>query len=98
VGADTEAPEYVGGKGGGERAIFFVAAGSQDLVHGAPCESAARQSPVDRRNTERQNPMRRRRRPLDPPDALTKLRKKGPCRTDHVLFLFLDSSVVKTGA
>jgi hypothetical protein len=35
--------------------------------------------------------MRRRRRPLDPADALTKLGKKSPCRIEHVLFLFYNS-------
>ena len=66
-----EASENVSCKGGGERAILLVAAYSQDFVQGAPREPAARQCPVDRRDAKRQNSMRHRRRPLDPPDALT---------------------------
>jgi hypothetical protein len=88
----------VGGKGDGERAILLVAALSQDLVQGAPREPAARQSPVDRCDTTGQNPMRHCRRSLDPPDAFAKLGKKGPCRIRHVLFLFFDTSIVKTGS
>ena len=59
------------GKSGGERAILLVAAYPQDLVQGAPREPAARQYPVDRRDTKGQHSMRHRWRPLDPPDALT---------------------------
>ncbi len=69
--AVAEASEDVSGKGGGERAILLVAAYPQDLVQGAPREPAARQCPVDRRDTKGQHSMRHRRRPLDPPDALT---------------------------
>ena len=38
------------GKGGSERAIFLIAACSEDFVQGASREAAARQYPVDRRN------------------------------------------------
>jgi hypothetical protein len=79
----------VSGKSGGEGAILLVAAYSQDLVQGAPRESAARQCPIDRRDTKGQHSMRHRRRPLDPPDALTKLGKKSPCCIEHVPSLFL---------
>jgi hypothetical protein len=58
-------------KGSGERAVLLVAACPQDLVQGAPREPAARQCPVDRRDTKGQHSMRHRRRPLDPPDTLT---------------------------
>jgi hypothetical protein len=71
VGAGTEAAENVSGKSGGKRAILLVAAGSQDFVQGASREPAVRQYPVDRRDTKGQHSMRHRRRPLDPPDALT---------------------------
>jgi len=70
VGAGTEAPNYAGGKGGGERAILLVAVHPQDLVQGAPREPAARQHSVDRGDAERQYPMGWRRRPLDPSDML----------------------------
>ena len=93
-----EAAENASGKSGGERAILLVAAYSQNLVQGAPRKPAARQCPVDRRDTKGQHSMRHRRRPLDPPDALTKLGKKSPCCIEHVLFLFLNTSLVKTGA
>ena len=56
-----EPSENAGGKGGGERAIFFVSAYSQDLVQGAQREPAARQYPVDRPETKRQHSMRHRR-------------------------------------
>jgi hypothetical protein len=88
----------VGGKGGGERAVLLVAALSQDFVQGAPREPAARQCLVDRGNAKGQDPIRRRRQPLDPPDAFAKLGKKGSCCIGHVLFLFFDSSIVKTGS
>jgi hypothetical protein len=42
--------------------------------------------------------MRHRRRPLDPPDALTKLGNKSPCRLEHVPSLFYSTPLVKTGA
>jgi hypothetical protein len=74
VGA--EPPEDGRSKGGGERTILFIAACSKDFVQGASREAAARQYPVDRRDADRQGSMRRRHWPLDPPDALTKLRKK----------------------
>jgi hypothetical protein len=51
----------VSGKSGGESAIFFVSAYSQDLVQGAQREPAARQYPVDRPDTKRQHSMRHRR-------------------------------------
>jgi len=73
----------VGGKGSGERAILLVAAAAQDLVQGTPCEPATRKNPVDLGDAEGQDAMRRRRRPLDPPDALPELRKKGPFRAGH---------------
>ncbi len=56
-----EPSEDVSGKSGGERAIFFVSAYSQDLVQGAPREPATRQYPVDRPGTKRQHSMRHRR-------------------------------------
>ena len=56
-------------------------------MQGPSGEPATRQYPVDRGNAERQDSMDRQRRPLDPPDALAKLRKA--CSLlDHVLFLF----------
>jgi hypothetical protein len=78
----------VSGKSGGERAILFVAAYPLDLMQGAPREPAARQCPVDRRDTKGQHSMRHRRRPLDPPDSLTELGKKSSCRIEHVLVSF----------
>jgi hypothetical protein len=63
-------------------------------VQGAARETAARQCPIDRRDTEGQDPMRRRHRPLDLPDALAELKKKGFLR-NHVPFLFLVSLIVK---
>jgi len=59
--AGVEPPEDGRGKGGGERAIFFIAACSKDFVQGASREAAARQYPVDRRDAERQDPTRRHR-------------------------------------
>jgi hypothetical protein len=59
-----------GGESGGERAILLVAAHSQDLVQGAARQPAARQGPVDRSDAKGRHPMRRRRRPLDPPNPL----------------------------
>ena len=71
VGAGTKASENVSCKSSGERAILLVAAYPQDLVQGAPRETAARQCPVNRRDTKGQHSMRHCRRPLDPPDVLT---------------------------
>jgi hypothetical protein len=82
-----EAPEDAGHESGGECAILLVAACPQDLVQGAPRKSAARQHPVDRGDAKRQYPMGCRRRPLDPPDALPELRKRGSF-LDHVPSLF----------
>jgi hypothetical protein len=48
-----------------------------------PCEPATRQCPVDLGDAEGQNPMHRRRRPLNPPDALPELEKKGSFRAGH---------------
>jgi hypothetical protein len=79
--------EDAGGKGGGERAVLFIAAYPEDLVQGPSGEPAARQYPIDRSNAERQDPMDHHRRPLDPPEALAQLRKAG-FLLDHVLFLF----------
>jgi len=104
VGAGTEAPDDAGGKGGGERAILLVAVHPEDLVQGAPCQPAARQYPIDRGDAERHYPidrgdaerhypMRCRRRPLDPPDALTERREKGSL-LDHVPSLFSSSPFV----
>ena len=64
-------------KSGGERAILLVANGSEGFVQGAARKPAARQCPVDRRGAERQDSMHRRRPTLDPPDALTELRRRG---------------------
>jgi hypothetical protein len=60
----------VSGKGGGERAVFFVAIRPEDLMQGPARQPAARQCPVDRRDTKGQHSMRYRRRPLDPSHAL----------------------------
>ena len=79
--------EDAGGKGGGESAVLLVAAHAEDFVQGPPCEPAARQHPIDRGNTEGQYPMDRCCRLLDPPDALTQLRKTGSL-LDHVPSLF----------
>jgi len=76
-----------GGKGGGERAILFITARSEDLVQGPPREPPARQHSIDRGNAERQYPVDRRRRPLDPPDALAQLGNKGSL-LEHVPSLF----------
>jgi hypothetical protein len=79
--------EDAGGKGGGERTIFLIAAHPEDFVQGALSQPTARQGSIDRGNAERQDPMDRRRWPLDPPDALAQLRKAGSL-LDHVPFLF----------
>ena len=47
------------GKGGGERSVLLVAARSEDLVQSPPREPAVRQHPIDRGDSERQNPMDR---------------------------------------
>jgi hypothetical protein len=73
----------VRGKGSGERAVLLVAAKPLDLVQRAPCEPAIRQNPVDLVDAEGQDPMRRRCRPLDPPDPFPELKKKGPFRAGH---------------
>lgn len=75
------------GKGGGERAIFLVAVSSYDFMQSASCKPATRQRPVDRRDAAGQDSVYRRGRPLDPPEALTKLREKSFLR-NHVPFLF----------
>ena len=68
-----EPSDDIGGKNGGECAILFVAICSKDFVQRAAGEPATRQSPVHRRDAERQNPMDRRCRPLDPPDPFAEL-------------------------
>ena len=88
--------EDADGKGGSQRAILLVATRSEDLVQGPPREPTARQRSIDRGNAERQYPMDRRCRPLDPPDALAQLGKKGSF-LDHVLFLFFISFLVNAG-
>ena len=88
--------EDADGKGGSQRAILLVATRSEYLVQGPSREPAARQRLIDRGNAERQYPMDRRCRPLDPPDALAQLGKKGSF-LDHVLFLFFISFLVNAG-
>ena len=78
----------MGGKGGGERPILFVATPSQDFVQCTSGEPTSRQSSVDRRDAEGQDPMRRRRWPLDQPNALMKLPQMGLFHIDHVPYLF----------
>jgi hypothetical protein len=56
-------------------------------VQSPPREPAVRQHPIDRGDAERQDPMDRQPRSLDPSDTLSKLRKKGSF-SKHVLFLF----------
>jgi len=68
VGAQP--PEDAGGKSGGDGTVLFVATRPEDLVQSAERKPAPRQYPVDRGDSERQYPMDRRRRPLDPPNAL----------------------------
>ena len=75
----AEPAEDAGGEGGGKRAILLVAAHAEDLVHGAAREPAARQGPVDRGDAERQHPMHRRCRPLDPPNPFAKFGMKQSC-------------------
>ncbi len=76
VRVGAEPGKDASGEGGGERAILLVAAHPDELVHGAACEPAARQCPVDRGDAERQHPMHRRCWPLDAPDPFTKGREK----------------------
>ncbi len=65
-----------GGEGGSERAVFLVAARSEDFMQGAACQPAARQHPVDCGEAKGQYAVRRRRRPLDPPNAFAQQRQK----------------------
>ena len=71
-----ETREDAGGEGGGERAILFVAACPEDFVHGAACQPAARQGPIDRGDAKRQHPMYCRCRPLDAPNPFAQHRQK----------------------
>ena len=71
----AEAGEDTGGKTGGRGAVFLVAAGAEDFVHGAEREAAARQRAVDRIDPERQHTVPRR--PLDPSDPLTQRAQLG---------------------
>src|SRR6516162_9796744 len=82
-----QSPENAGGKGGSERTVLLVAPYPEDLVQGPLREPATRQYPVDLIYAERQDPMDRQRRSLDPPDALAQLWKAGSL-LDHVLFSF----------
>ena len=68
--------EDAGGKGGSHRAVLLITARSEDLVQSAPREPAVRQHPIDRGDSERQHPMHRRCRPLDPPNPFTKRQDK----------------------
>ena len=65
-----EPGEDAGGKTGRSGAIFFVAAGAEDFVHGADRKPAIRQGLVDRGRPERQYAMPRR--PFELPDARAK--------------------------
>src|SRR5215469_1423660 len=75
------------GKGGSERSVLLITARSENLVQSPPCEPAVRQHPIDRGDSERQDPVDRQPRSLDPSDTLPKLRKKGSF-SKHVLSLF----------
>jgi hypothetical protein len=68
--------DNVGGKGGSERAILFVAMGPENFVQGAARQPAARQGPVDRGDPKRHHAVRRRRRPLDPPNLFAKRQQR----------------------
>jgi hypothetical protein len=70
------------GKGGGDRAVLLVTAEPQDFVQCAPGKAAIRQCPVDLGDAEAQHSMRHHR-PLDPPDALPELGKKGAFPAGH---------------
>ena len=91
-----EPAEDAGNKGGGDGTILLVAIRPEDLVQSSKREPAARQYPIDRGNTKRQDPMDRRGRPLDPSDALAQLGKKSSF-LDHVLFLFFISFLSMPG-
>ncbi len=84
-----ESPEDAGGEGGGKRTILFITAHSNELVHGAAREPAARQCPVDGGDAERQHPMHRRCRPLDAPNSFTKRWKKiaGHAGDNHYVYV-----------
>jgi len=80
IARGDEPSKNAGGKGGSERPVLLVAAGAQEFMQGTPRKTAARQGLIDRRNAKRRDPMGRGCRPLDPPDALAELGKKGPFR------------------
>src|SRR5436190_5048102 len=70
-----EAGQDAGGKAGWRSAVFLVAALTQDLVHGAQCQTAARQGAIDLGDAERQHAMPGCRRMLDPPNPIAQFRK-----------------------
>jgi hypothetical protein len=95
VGA--EPTKDAGGESGGERAILLVTAHSDEFVDCTARQSAARQRPIDRSDAEGQYPMRRRRRPLDPPNPFAKHQEKivrHASLTAYVAFLFLSGQIV----
>ncbi len=59
-----------GSESGSGGAVLLVRTGAENLVQRAQCQSAARQSAVERRDPKRQYPVAHRVRPLDAPDAL----------------------------
>ena len=78
-GPRTEAGEEAGDKAASGGAVLFVAASAEEFVHRAQGETAARQSIVDQRDTERQDAAAYRL--LDVPDALAQGGETG--RTRH---------------
>jgi hypothetical protein len=86
----AEPGEDAGSKTRGSGAVFLVAAFSDDLVHGAEREPAARQGAIDRGDAERQDAMPGRL--LDLSDALAKRAEAGggghTCGNTFIVLMF----------
>ena len=87
-----------GGKGGRECPILLVAASAEDFVQGAARKTATRQDPIDRGESKRHHPVRRRCRPLDLPDPFAECQQKiarhDSMKPNHVSYLFFYGWVV----
>jgi hypothetical protein len=75
ISGSPEPRDGTGGEGGGEGAVFIVAARPENFMQGTARQAAARQCPVDRGDPKRQYAMCRRRRPLNPPNLFTQHRQ-----------------------
>jgi hypothetical protein len=75
--AVAETPGNAGDKPGRCGAILLIGPGAEDFMHRAQGQAAARQHPIERRDSERQHPVTPGIRPFDAADTVLKIDKAG---------------------